>query len=282
MPYEFMDYSERLLRNALSRQAALNAVTALQIPEGAVVLDVGCGAGAYFGVLLDAVGETGQVVGIDLTPGHLDAARLQAARSEYAGRVVVQEVDIREPLPFESGSFDAVWVSNVISPKTVASPPAFVRELTRLLRPAGVLGIFETYGVRPTFLPGHPRLEHLIGVARSLRRSAIDEDWQPTWHPECSRSWLLESGLEAVQLDVELIVHQSPLESDMYGQIRDEVLGGYYGEAVQQYGMAAGMTKDDLALWSRLSDPESPDFVLRQSGYYCMTHALLARGVKAG
>ena len=277
MGYEFVDYSERLLSNSFMRPAVERAIAGMGLPAGARVLDTGCGAGAHF-ALFDRMVEGVRIVGTDLTEGHLEAARGQVARLGLRERVELHEVDLRDPLPFEEGSFDGIWVANVISPKTFPQPSQFVRRLARLLRPGGVLAIYESYGVRPLFLPGYPRLEHLIGVARCLSRYAPDEGWVPEEHPESSRGWLLAAGLEEVRLEVHTIKHEAPLPDEVFNYVVNEVLRGYYALAVSAAGRQAGMTADDLELWERLSAPDGPDCIARQPGYYCVATALTAYG----
>lgn len=51
------------------------AVEALQLQAGDRVVEVGCGTGLNFGLLRDAVGEDGIVIGVDLTDAMLDEAR---------------------------------------------------------------------------------------------------------------------------------------------------------------------------------------------------------------
>jgi len=278
MGYEFVDYSEKLLSNSFMRPAVERAIAGMGLSAGARVLDAGCGAGAHF-AQFDKLVEGVRIVGADLTEGHLEAARRQVARLGLSERVELHEVDLRGPLPFEEASFDGIWVANVISPKTFPQPRQFVRRLARLLRPGGVLAIYEGYGVRPFFLPGHPRLEHLIGVARCLSRHAPDEHWVPEEHPESSRGWLLAAGLQDVRLEVHTIKHEAPLPEEVFRYVMEEVLQGYYGQAVSAAGRHAGMTAEDLELWERLSKPDSPDCIARQPGYYCVATALTAYGL---
>jgi len=44
------------------------AVHVMQLPEGGRVLDVGCGTGGCFPYLRDAVGQLGEVVGVEISP----------------------------------------------------------------------------------------------------------------------------------------------------------------------------------------------------------------------
>ena len=54
------------------------AVDALRLSSGDTVVDLACGTGANLPHLARAVGPTGRVVGVDLSPGMLDRARQRA------------------------------------------------------------------------------------------------------------------------------------------------------------------------------------------------------------
>lgn len=53
----------------------IKAVQALNLQPGSRVLDVACGTGLNFGLLEDAVGEEGKIIGLDFTPAMLARAR---------------------------------------------------------------------------------------------------------------------------------------------------------------------------------------------------------------
>jgi ubiquinone/menaquinone biosynthesis C-methylase UbiE len=75
------------------------AVELLDLRPGDTVVDLGCGTGVNLSVLADAVGEHGQVVGVDLSQGMLDQARRRADR-HHLPQVTLIHGDIREvPLP---------------------------------------------------------------------------------------------------------------------------------------------------------------------------------------
>jgi len=59
------------------------------------VLDVGCGTGLNFPLLLEAVGESGQVVGVDHSPEMLEVARRKTVRRR-PGNVVLVEADAEQ------------------------------------------------------------------------------------------------------------------------------------------------------------------------------------------
>jgi SAM-dependent methyltransferase len=66
------------------------AVALLELPDGARVLDVGCGTGASFPHLLGAVGEAGEVVGVEFSPDVASVAQRRIDRNRWTNvRVVV-------------------------------------------------------------------------------------------------------------------------------------------------------------------------------------------------
>ncbi|MER5374322.1 methyltransferase domain-containing protein [Streptomyces sp. NPDC002553] len=115
------------------------AVTELGLREGDRVLDAGCGTGRALPPLRAAVGASGAVVGVDLTPAMLEAA-VRAGRHRD-GRLVLADV---AALPLRSGSLDAVFGAGLIS--HLPQPAANLRELARVVGPGGMLALFHPIG----------------------------------------------------------------------------------------------------------------------------------------
>jgi SAM-dependent methyltransferase len=65
------------------------AIALLRLGPGARVLDAGCGSGGSFPFLVQAVGATGQVVGIEISPASAAHARRRAATNGWANVEVV-------------------------------------------------------------------------------------------------------------------------------------------------------------------------------------------------
>jgi len=61
------------------RAGRVAGIEQLRLSTGDRVLDVGCGTGLNFPILLDAVGATGTVVGVDASPAMLAMARARIA-----------------------------------------------------------------------------------------------------------------------------------------------------------------------------------------------------------
>jgi len=94
---------------------------------GEVVTDVGCGNGVYLAEL-GRRGHTGPVLGVDLSPGMLRAAR---GRAPGAGLTVADATAL--PLPDNTG--DVTLAMHMLY--HVPEPAAAVRELRRVTRPGG-------------------------------------------------------------------------------------------------------------------------------------------------
>lgn len=115
------------------------AVADLGLREGNRVLDAGCGTGRALTPLRAAVGPSGVVVGVDLTPAMLQAA-VRAGR-DRDGRLLLADV---AALPLRSQSLDAVFGAGLIS--HLPDPAENLRELARVVRPGGTLALFHPIG----------------------------------------------------------------------------------------------------------------------------------------
>jgi len=115
-------------------------VAGLDLPPQRRVLDVAAGTGLITR-LLQARGH--EVVSLDLTRAMLRGARLTGAPLVQASA---------EALPFPDGSFDALTFGYLL--RYVADPLAVMRELRRVVRPGGPIGMVE-FG-RPRGLWGPP------------------------------------------------------------------------------------------------------------------------------
>jgi arsenite methyltransferase len=110
-----------------------------RIEPGAVVLDLGCGAGTDLLIAAQMTGPTGRVIGVDMTPTMLDRAR-QSAREMGFDNVHLHE-SLIESLPLEEASVDVVISNGVID--LVPNKDAVFDEIDRVLRPGGRLQVAD-------------------------------------------------------------------------------------------------------------------------------------------
>ncbi|MFF1396617.1 class I SAM-dependent methyltransferase [Streptomyces sp. NPDC058287] len=156
------------------------AVAELGLRAGDRVLDAGCGTGRALPALRDAVGPSGAVLGVDLTPAMLEAA-VRAGR-DRAGSLMLADVT---RLPVRSESLDAVFGSGLVA--HLPQPQKNLRELARVVRPGGLLALFHPIGraalaarqgreLTPGDLRAEPNLRSLLAGSGWRMTSYVDED----------------------------------------------------------------------------------------------------------
>ena len=110
-----------------------NPIALASLKEGEVVLDLGSGAGLDAFFASQKVGETGKVIGVDMTPEMLEKARANAEKMGTKN-VEFRQGDI-EALPIEDNSVDVI-ISNCVINLAPDKAKVF-NESFRVLKPGG-------------------------------------------------------------------------------------------------------------------------------------------------
>lgn len=161
------------------------------VEPGARVLEVGCGTGVVVRDLAALVGRRGEVVGIDPSRLLLAHARHLCREAAHRSRIALRLANGAR-LPFGENRFDAALAITVIL--HVADPLRVVREMARVTRPGGRVGLQDQdFGAVALTHPDRVLTERIMhGVAEHL---------YPEPHSGRRLPGLLRrAGLEAVRL----------------------------------------------------------------------------------
>ncbi|MEP6987610.1 MAG: methyltransferase domain-containing protein [Chloroflexota bacterium] len=168
-------------------------VERLHLKSGLSVLDVGCGTGASALPAAQLVSPNGKVLGIDLADRLLEQARIKAAQRQLKN-VEFRLGDMTD-LRFPDHHFDVIV--SVFSIFFVPDMPALIRELWRMVKPGGKLGI-TTWG--------HSFFEPVYTVWREVVRAegpdlfSAFNPWDRISLPEQLHQLLQSSGVTDAEI----------------------------------------------------------------------------------
>ena len=155
---------------------------------GQAVLDVGCGGGFMTAPLAAAGGE---VIGVDIAQGALDAAALQLAAHGLSAELRLGE---GASLPVQTDSIDLAVCTDVLV--HVPDPRAVVLEIGRVLRPGGVLLVST---INRTWLSRLVMITLGEDLLRLVHRGTHDP--AKFIRPEALSAWLGEGGMALAGLE---------------------------------------------------------------------------------
>lgn len=176
-------------------------------PQSLSALDVGCGVGLTVAQLQ---GSFGKVAGVDISDGMIERARERDPDTDY-------RVYSGTRLPYDDASFDVVFTICVLHHVPRSSRYMFMAELSRVLKPGGLVVVGEhnpanpltrfvvsrcAFDVDAELLPARESetLLRYIGVSQIERRYILIAPFES---PLVSR---LESALRAVPIGAQYVV----------------------------------------------------------------------------
>lgn len=143
--YDFTTLMYRLIGLRMNTYRSL-AVRLLRLAKGDSVVELGCGTGLNFPLLMEQIGPEGRLVGVDLTPGMLERARERVERSGWKNVELVQSDIARCDIP---QGVNGVLATGVFG--YVAEYDRVIKAASEALVPGGRLVILD--GKQPRNLP---------------------------------------------------------------------------------------------------------------------------------
>lgn len=104
------------------------------------VLEIGFGTGHSLGIMAHQAGDSGLVVGVELSPGMIEVAR-KRIRTDGLGKPTQMMQGDGTLLPFMSNSFDAAFLSFTLELFSDIEIPDVLNECHRVLKREGRLGV---------------------------------------------------------------------------------------------------------------------------------------------
>ncbi len=219
--------------------------------ENLSILDVACGD-AFYAATFDALlAPEGRITAVDISGAFLGwAARCVSETRGTDHRVVFLAADA-ERLPFPDGAFDLAWCAQSLI--SLPEPVAALREMRRVVRPGGTVGILENDRLHEMQLPWPTSLE--LALREAERRTATPEEAGEKAHAGRHLETLLrEAGLTPKQRVTVSIDRRAPLPpaDESFIQIYLHSLIG------RTAGTLAPGAWDELR---NLAEPDSPGYL---------------------
>lgn len=281
--YTSDDYVNYLyLYHHFTLQSRLSALETLAIDKKKNILDAGCGTGNMLPLIAERISSDGQLVGIDNSDIMLNAAQKLVDQHKLNNTKIIK-ADLLETLPFDNNTFDLIWTVDVLHPSKGFDQMKVLEEFKRVLRPGGVIAVFHTTWLRPMYLPGYSYLEQAMSRAREYMYYAEEGEkniyWSGDKHPERAQGWLRNIGFRECQTSLHPSFWSQPLSNEVR-QFVDMRINLIYKKAIEQYSDKVAFSDEDMIQWSKISSPESSEYILNQPDYYCAAYSMLAIGKK--
>ena len=241
-----MGYGPAATAIMAERTAQSHAAFFLQhLKPGMRVLDCGCGPGTITVGLAEAVAP-GEVVGTEIEAAHVALARANAAKRNVPN-LQFKAANLYQ-LPFDDGSFDAVFISAVLS--NLGEPLRGLREAYRVLKPGGIIGIKEFDHGGDFIYPTSPALEKYADCYLQMRRDNGHD-------PETGRkagSLLRKAGFNHLQFTAVYESFAGPERAGAFAYVSAGLLGEGWGETFTARGWATAHEIDEMrAAWRKFA-----------------------------
>ena len=245
----------------------------LPLRQGDRVLDLACGDGVYSRWLAEQIGESGNVLAVDLSPAFLELAKRGMDGDSLADRIEFAQGDLQH-LPIPDAAFDLVWCAQSLY--SLPDPVEALRRMERAARPGGIVAVLENDEFHHVLLPWP------VEVELALRRAELAALTERLDKPEKFyvgrhlRRVFRAAGLADCQHRTWTIDRQAPLGPD------DRAFFEGYLKGSRRKRSSPTWKPEVRDEFERLADPDSDAYLLDSPDFTvsCLNH--IAWCVKPG
>ena len=231
-------------------------VDRLPIEPGHRVLEVACGDGAYTPWLARKAGESGLIVGFDLSQSFLKLAEREVAKIDREAprssetQLVAASID---RMPFPPGSFDVVWCAQSLF--SLPEPLEVVTRMAEMAKPGGLVAVLEDDTLHQVLLPWPIDVELAVRTAEWKAISKGIEHPRKFYIGRRLADLFAQAGLVDLRVNTFATDRMAPLDpesraffAEYLKQIREDVGPKLPAESRQEL--------------ERCVDPSSSDYLL--------------------
>jgi SAM-dependent methyltransferase len=236
-------HHESVLR-AHRRRTAENSAGYLlpHVQPGISLLDVGCGPGTITADLAARVAP-GQVTAVEMTDDALELARGEA-QARGQSNIVFAVSDVHA-LDFPDDTFDVVHAHQVL--QHVGDPVQALREMRRVCKPGGVVGVRDSDYAGFIWFPQLPALDRWMTLYVTAARANGGE-------PDAGRrllSWARKAGFDDIVPTGSLWAFATPEDRDWWGGMwADRIVESALTRQLIDSGLATTAELDEIsAAW---------------------------------
>ena len=176
------------------RKASLHLFHQLNIKGNETILEIGFGIGASLMSLQNKFPEL-NLFGVEKN-AHMYQAAKQRLKSSQVNLNHLHLLNKKNPLPFSPLSFDIIYLESVLGILTLEHIQALLIEITRLLKPDGLLGLNDTL-----WLPWVPMNERQRINQSCIKAWGIPQSNEYLIHQKDWKKVLKKAGLELNYFD---------------------------------------------------------------------------------
>jgi arsenite methyltransferase len=227
------------------------------IRPGWSVLDAGAGNGVFLPLLAELLGSEGRIEALDLAPENVEAIEGLIASQHFACPISARTGDMTA-LPYETGTFDAVWSANVTQYLSDEDLTRAIHEFCRVVKPGGLVAVKEVDISVWQYQPQDPKLTWRL-------LDALSDDRQMSGAMRGTRltAWFRAAGLENVSARTTLAERRQPLRPVERDYIRNNLV------FLSGLARTCDLPEADHRQWKAIGEaPErllsDPDFCYRE------------------